>query len=711
MVRTGVLFVFLVLGARATHLTLADTRAEELGNQQSLTRIELAAARGGIFDRSRKELALTIMAPSVYVSPTELKDRDATVRKLARALGIPQTGLAERLADREKFTYVARWVAPERAARVAELELPGVGIVREPRRAFPTGSLAGRLLGFANIDGVGVRGIEQQEDSWLRGHVRTVAVERDAKGQLLATATLKPEDVAGGDVALTIDAAMQAEAEAALRQSVAKSGAAGGLVISLNPRTGEILALAEEPAFDPNRFRQIDYVETRSRAFLDALEPGSTLKVFLVAAALEADVVDRSTQLDCTGGSYQVKGKTIRDHRDYGVVDLTRLLGLSSNCGAVQVAERLGAELHYDALRRLGFGARTGSGFPFESAGLLRPWRDWKPVDQATVAFGQGLSVTPVQLAAALGAIANGGTWIAPSLVAARRAPRTPWQREPAPDSHRAFSRETASEVRHMMESVVSSEGTGRRAGLRGLRVAGKTGTAQKLDVERGQYSQTRYTAWFMGAVPADDPRLVVVVALDEPQGLAHGGGDVAAPLFAQVAADQLARLGIATAPEPFPLPKVQTLIAESQQPARESRPAIQSEDEDPPTATDALASNDSEPPASMEPVRVQAKKNTSSTAQDSLPSVAAAPSRVLYRPASVPAVDENGASPAGTVFVPEFRGSTVAEAKQLATEHTLEIELLGHGLAVAQDPAPGTILTGARRRVRIHFTTGTGEG
>lgn len=671
---------FLGLAGRAAWLSVVDQRALRLGQRQLQTAIELAPSRGAIYDRSREALTVTVMAPSVYVSPTELEARGASLRALADALALDRGGLARRLAGRSGFTYVARWVSAEQEARVEALALPGVGIVREPRRAFPAGPLAGAVLGFANIDGVGVRGIEQQEDAFLRGEPQRIAVERDARGRLLVAGALRPDDLAGGDLALTIDAAMQAEAEADLAAAVEASGARGGYSISMDPRTGEILALAEAPGFDPNRFREVDYPTTRSRAFLDVEEPGSTFKVFVVAAALESDAVDEQTRLDCTGGTYRVRGKTIRDHHDYGVLDVHRTLAVSSNCGAVQIAEHLGPRLHYETLRRFGFGERTGSGFPFESAGLLRPWDKWRAVDHATVAYGQGVSVTPIQLAAAMGALANGGVRLTPHLVSARRAPGGRWVPEPRDDGVRVVSRETAETVLRMMEGVVSGIGTGRRAGLHGVRVAGKTGTAQKLDVDRGRYSRTRYVAWFVGAVPADDPRLVVVTALDEPTGDAHGGGDVAAPLFARVAAYQLARMGIATRPEPVRPEKYRSLLADESEPT---------------------------PEAPAEPARAfgEYEAHLAETESETIGAPPVQPSPTPVVQSSSPAEWSDGAP----VFVPEFRGATVAEVRRLAAEHTLEVEFVGHGLAIGQDPAPGTVLSGGERRVRVHFA-GTGR-
>lgn len=663
-VARAVLFlVFAALAARAAHLSLFEKRGLRRGLAQSLTEVRLPPERGLIVDRTGAELAITVDAPSVYASPSAVTDPNATARALARALGGDAARLAARLEPRRSsFVYLARWVSPERARAVRELGLPGIGVIEEPRRVYPYRQLAAQVLGFTNIDGNGVRGLEEQEDEWLRGTPRIYPVERDAHKRLLATGPVDPLATAGGDVALTLDAAFQADAEAALAESMAQTRARSGLVISLDPRTGEILALAEQPSFDPNRFREIRYADTRSRAFLDALEPGSTFKTFLIAAALEAGAVRPSDVFDCEDGSFRVPGKTIRDAHPHGLLDVGGVLRVSSNICAAKIAYQLGAQPYFERLRSFGFGERTGSGFPHESTGLLRSWRSWRPVDHANIGFGQGVSVTPVQLAAATAAIANGGVWLRPRLVKARRAPGSGW--EPTrPEAQRpALRPQTAALVRSMMEAVVGPEGTGSRAALPGIRVAGKTGTAQKLDPATGAYSANRYLAWFVGIAPADDPRLVIVTMLDEPRGIAHTGGAVAAPLFGKVAEAQLARLGVFARPDPDA------------------------------TAGTTIAARRPTPPVSAGPAAVPA----------------ASPDESL---AAAEASDVEIVRDGERVLLPDFRGLSVAEVRRLTAANELEVEILGRGRAVAQEPDPGTILAGRERRVRVRFDSGEGEG
>lgn len=551
VVRMILLMTWIVLGVRAAHLTVLDSRGAERGAAQHTTTLRLSPNRGLVVDRNGAELAVSVDAPSVYATPSGVQDVAATARALAAPLGLDSAALARRLSHDAPFVFLARWIEADAARQIRDLALAGIGIVAEPRRVYPYNELAASVVGFANIDGHGVRGIEQQEDDWLRGTAHAYPVERDARGRLLALPGVRPTATAGGDVALTLDAAFQADAEAALSAAVAGSGAKGGLVLTLDAHSGEILALAERPNFDPNRFRDAEYAETRSRAFHDALEPGSTLKIFLLAGALDIGSVREDEVFDCENGSFRVPGKTLRDHHPYGLLTAADVLRVSSNIGAVKIAYRMGAQSYFETLRRFGFGQPTGSGFPSESSGVLRNWTQWKRVDHATIAFGQGIAVTPIQLAAAVAAIANDGVWIRPRLVAARRRPGDEWRFTERERVRRVLEPESAASVLAMMEGVVMTNGgTGGRARLRGVRVAGKTGTAQILDASTGAYSTNRYHSWFVGIVPADDPKLVIATELDEPKAGFHTGGAAAAPLFARVAAAQLTRIGIVTEPE-----------------------------------------------------------------------------------------------------------------------------------------------------------------
>jgi cell division protein FtsI (penicillin-binding protein 3) len=663
MVEIGLLGLLLLLALRAGHLSVIDRRGLERGLEQTGRELRLAPHRGLIVDRNGAELAVSLDAPSVYATPARVEDLRSTAEQLARALGLRAATVRDRLDRSSRFAFVARWVSPEQAEKVRDLELSGIGVIEEPRRVYPHRGLAAQVVGFANIDGRGVRGMEQQEHDWLSGTPLEVAVERDNRGQLLLPPGVDPGASSGGDVALTLDTVLQADAERTLEAAVRERGARGGLVVTLAPRTGEILALAERPGFDPNRFREVRYTATRSRAFLDALEPGSTLKAFLVAGALEAGAIRPDQQIDCGDGSLRIPGKTIRDRRAFGPLDPAGILRVSSNVGATRIAFDLGAESHFTALRRFGFGTSTGSGFPEESSGLLRPAARWRPVDHATIAYGQGVSVTAIQLAAATAALANGGVWQTPRLIAARRSPGQAWKPVSSGPSHRVVSAATARTVLEMLRGVVSAGGTGSRASLRGVPVAGKTGTAQKL--VGGRYATDRYLAWFVGVVPADDPELAIVVMLDEAAGDNRTGGSVAAPLFAEVAASQLRRLGIVTEPE--------VQIAKVKEPGRTAAPAPR------------------------QPARAAAPKASSERKE---PAAAPEPRPAAPAPPLVARGDR--------VLVPDFRGLTPEEVKGITSGTSLRIELLGAGHAVAQDPDPGTILAGSSR-IRVRFAEAGG--
>ncbi len=672
--RACFLIPFAVLGLRAAHLSV-DERGFERGENQTRRVLELPPGRGAIVDASGAELALSVDSPSIYAIPSSIDDVELAAEKLAPILGRKRDALAERMRDRQSFFFLKRWVTPERAERVRELGLAGVGVIDEPRRIYPHRELGAQLVGFANIDGVGVRGIEEQEDGWLRGLARRIPVERDARGRKLWIGGDSQWSTTGGDVALTIDATLQAQVEEALRETVAASGARGGIVVAMDPWTGDILALAENPSFDPNEFRNLDFASTRSRAFEDAIDPGSTLKTFLIAAALEEGAIAPDDVFDCEDGSFQVPGKVIRDHHPNGELTPAEILRVSSNIGAVKIAYQLGPAAHYRALRRFGFGGVTGSHFPGESAGLLRPWKKWMPVDHATIAYGQGISVTPIQLAAATSALANGGIWVQPRLVSARRAPGGTWHSSRPAPGHRVVREETAAAMLGMLEGVVSPQGTGSLAGLAEVRVGGKTGTPQKYDSETQTFATDRYEAWFLGVVPVDAPKLVIVVRVDEAKRPAHTGGTTAAPLFARVAAAQLTRYGIFT------------------EPARR-RPQ--------PGPTLAIARNEPLPPVSAAPTQ-PAPRAQPRAARPSGERAAASVARVSTASAARPASVERLASLGDRVLMPDFRGRTVDEVRQM-TAGRIPVEYSGKGRAVTQQPPPGTIYALSSGPVTIHF-------
>jgi len=719
--RALLLIFFAGLALRATFLTLFNEQANLRADRQILTSISLDAERGKIFDRNDRPLAISVDTPSVYALRSEVEEPREAAAALARILGMDRAYLEARL-DKSKggnFVFLKRWISPAQAEQIQQLELAGLGIQFEPKRTYPGKELAAATLGFTNIDGEGVRGVEQQADRWLRGNKRIVGVERDARGHLFAVEAVDPSSLAGNDLKLTIDARFQESAENALDAAIEKTGAVSGIVITLDPRTGEILALAERPTFDPNEFRKLDYASTRSRAFLDAYEPGSTMKSFLIATALDEGAVDAGDIFDCEQGAFRVPGRTIHDSHPHERLDVSQILQVSSNIGSTKIAFALGPKQHYQGLRKFGFAESTGSGFPTESTGIMRRWKSWRPVDHANIAFGQGINTTVIQLAAATAALANGGVWTSPRLIKARRAAGGEWIEEAAPATRRAISAETAATVLGMMETVVSTEGTARLAGLKDVRVSGKTGTAQKFDFEANRYSTTKYLAWFTGIVPADDPELVIITLLDEPQGWAHGGGDVAAPLFARVAAEQLRWRGVYTQVQPKPRKVKEPVVATG--PATESvekatpapSPTIEPAAPEPTIAAmtptdgtrDVVTSTEPEPePTPTDVEEKQAAALALARSVKARASIEPIPTISPAAPAPAPVDDSSLTRVGERIFLPDLSGLSLAEVKKITADAALGLETKGRGVVISQTPAPGSVVAGGQNNIVVTF-------
>ncbi len=527
---------FALLGARAFQLqTLDAERLRVLAESQARTTVKVDVSRAALLDRHGRPLAVSAPVESVAASPRRIADRHHAAVLLAHALDQPVDRVHARLAGDRGFTWVERWVEPEHAARVRALDLPGVRLHRERRRYYPQGNLAAAYLGFAGRDGTGLTGLELHLDADLTGRAAEIPALRDARGHRVPLSDGRDHVRPGRDVALALDARLQAFAQDALQRAVERSGAQRGTLVGMDPRTGELLAVAQVPSFDPNRFWQEPRERFRARAFVDAFEPGSTLKPFVIASALEAGVVSPSTRFDCESGRWRVLNRVIRDYRPHDVLSVRDILRVSSNIGAAKIADRLGSRRLADGLRSFGFGRSPGTGFPGEAAGRVRSIRETQAVERANLAFGQGLTVTAVQLAAAGAVLASGGHLVQPRLERVE-----PGNVRPGP---RVLSGRTSRAVLEMMRRVVA-DGTGRAAALPHHDVAGKTGTAQK--VVDGSYSQSHYVASFLGIVPVVNPRLVLVVVLDEPQGL-HTGGVVAAPVFREVAGFAVEQLALSS--------------------------------------------------------------------------------------------------------------------------------------------------------------------
>ncbi len=545
----GAIFVavFLVIAARAGYLQLV--MAEDLsarGNQQHQRVIKLTPQRGAIYDRSGDPLALSLEVKSLYADPAEIQDISTVAQQLSGVLDIPQKRLSKKLSEKKSFVWVERLLSPEIFQQIEDLKLPGLHFVREHKRYYPHGQVASQVIGFTGLDPKGLEGIELLYNADLQGEGGLLISEHDARGRGLATVEQDIRGGApGGSLYLTIDRTLQYVAEKELARQVKASGAVGGTVVMMEPASGRVLAMASQPSYNPNAINRYHPGDWRNRAVTDAFEPGSIFKPFLLAGILEEGLVDPSRRIDCENGRYEVGGKVIRDHKGYGRLNLSEMLKHSSNIGFAKLGKILERERLYSYLRNFGFGEKTGVDLPGEENGTLRSPDRWFEIDLAALSFGQGVSVTSLQMVTAMGAIANGGMLMEPYLVErlVDGQGQQIFQHQPHA-VRRVVSEETARLVRSMMVGVTETGGTGTKGAITGYRVAGKTGTAQKVDPVTGGYSIDKMVASFIGMVPAENPEILLLVTIDEPQDQAYGGL-IAAPVFSRIAEDSLRYLDI----------------------------------------------------------------------------------------------------------------------------------------------------------------------
>ncbi len=553
-----VAFWMLGISARLVHLQV--TRHEKLvarARQQQQDAIETNPARGPVLDREERELARTIDTTSVSIAPDEFKqhkeDTDAqvnaaietTAQGLSSVLGLNKKAVSDQINEAKntgrRFIWIARRIDPEKAALLEKMELTGVHTRKEPKRFYPNGSLAANVLGFVGLDGNGLAGIEQVYNEKIVGEPGKIFVEKDSLGRAYESTEVLGRP--GQTVILTIDQSIQYQAEAALTAAITNSHAKAGTAIVLDPHTGDILALANAPTFDPNDVGAAPPAARANWALQNIYEPGSTFKIVAFSAAIEKGLARPEDHIDCQMGSITVAKRLIHDHHAFGNLTIADALAKSSNVAAIKLGLRVGDPTMYDFITRFGFGSRTGIELPGETVGLVRPLHRWQPSSIGSVAIGQEIGVTPLQMVAAFGALANDGVRIAPHLIREIRNGNGVTTYRPNPEQHRVIKKETATALRGMLEGVTLN-GTAKKAQLDGYTAAGKTGTAQKIDPRTRTYSATKFVASFVGFAPVNNPAVVIIVVIDEPGGSYHGG-DVAAPVFRQIAEQILPEMGV----------------------------------------------------------------------------------------------------------------------------------------------------------------------
>ncbi len=552
-----VLFLFVLgmffLGARAVQLQVFQHDFYSAKADARHFRHEsISAHRGMVTDRNGKPLAISTPVASVSATPKDVDLESAEVQKkiadLEKLLRLQEGKIANKLADKSReFVYLRRQITPLAGKKVLALGIPGINIDREYRRYYPYGEVFGHVLGFTDIDDRGQEGIELAFNEALMGNPGKKKIMRDGRGRFVQVLSILEEARPGEDIRLTIDERIQYMAYLELKAAVEAHQARKGSAVIIDATNGEVLAMVNQPSFNPNdRQERIDELY-RNRAVKDLFEPGSTIKPFTVAAALESGVYSTNTLISTSPGYYKVSGHLIKDKKNYGSIDLETIISKSSNVGASKLALTIPQQKLWSILDNVGFGQVTGSGFPGEESGLLRDYSRWYELDRATVAFGYGMAVTPLQLAQSYSVLAANGIRHQIHFLAD----------DETGESIRVMSAETAQAVRAMMQKVVAPKGTGFRAAVEGYRVAGKTGTSKKSIA--GGYSDDRYVASFAGMAPAESPKLVVVVVIDEPRTTRVYGGEVAAPVFSRIMASALRLMNIP--PDEIPASETEKLL------------------------------------------------------------------------------------------------------------------------------------------------------
>jgi len=532
---------FALLAGRAFYLQGVNTSFLQAKGEQRYGRVmELPASRGAVKDRNGQPLAISTPVESIFVTPDEAEVDEAQLRALAKALAVPVDELRQKFDRKDRqFVFLKRQISPDQAAKVMALRIPGVFQQREYRRYYPAGEVMAHVVGFTGIEDNGQEGIELAAQSRLAGTPGSRKVIKDRRGRIVEDVDEVHPPRDGAEVTLALDQRLQFLAHKELKAAVEQYRAKAGSMVILDARNGEVLALVNLPDYNPNNRARVTGAQTRNRSVTDLFEPGSTMKPFTVAAALDDGLVRPDTPIDTGNGQIRIGGWTINDSHPMGTVTVAQVISKSSNIGAAKIQLQMPAERMGVVYRELGFGATPATGFPGEAKGLLRPWTQWKPVEQATMAYGHGLSVSLLQLARAYTVFTNEG----------RVLPLSLFKVDAVSGGKPLFTPGTVREVVRAMEATVLPTGTAPQARVPGYRVAGKTGTAYKA--ENGSYENRKYVSSFVGFAPVSDPRFIVAVMLDEPQGSKHYGGDVAGPVFSSVMGSALRLMSVPPDGEP----------------------------------------------------------------------------------------------------------------------------------------------------------------
>lgn len=545
IILAGIFFslLYAIIGIKAIHLHIfKGAWLSDKAEGQYRKSIELHGKRGTIYDTKYREMAISVHASSIAMFPAAITDPSSAAQSISTILKTDYRQLKKNLASGKSFVWIKRNVFPDEKNAIEKLNIGGIGFIPGSRRVYPNKTLAAQVLGFTGTDGKGLEGLEFFYNHYLKASKTRHTVLKDALGRGFDA---KQKIIANGNnVVLTIDRTVQYIAEKTLEETAVRYSAKSGIVVVMTPRTGAILAIAHYPRFNPNNFRDFGQHVWRNRAVTDPFEPGSTMKVFLAAAAIESGYCTANTIFFCENGAYRIDRNLVHDVHAHGWLSLQQIVKYSSNIGAVKVSETIGKKTLYESLKGFGFGEKTGIDCPGETRGTLMPHCRWSKIDTGAISFGQGMSVSAIQLASALSAIANNGIRMRPYLVKAVTDENGKLLKTFSPRKlNTAISPETAEKVKMMMRTVTSEDGTGVEAALEEYTVCGKTGTSQKID-EKGGYAKDRFIASFAGFVPAEKPEITIVVILDEPRGQ-HYGGVVAAPAFKKIASETLNYMNI----------------------------------------------------------------------------------------------------------------------------------------------------------------------